>query len=365
MCKLLFKTLVIAAAAGFAACSSDEPKNGPDNPGKPENPGSPGTTSLFVINEGGFMKSNGSLSLYDPAKGSVANDVFRAANGFGPGDVVQSMTIAAESPYAWLVVNNSQVVFAIDPSTCQERGRISGDITSPRQILFVNDSKAYISQFYTDRIAVVNPKTYTVTGGIEYPIAEGSSASTGEMVRVGDYVYVCCPNYNSALLKVDTRTDKVTDVCYPGIQPAHIVVDANKDLWVLCDGSYEGSPYGYEAPKLVRIDSSDLTIKADYSMNLGDYVSVLAIDNAGRTLYWINGGVYSMDIAAGALPSAPLIAADGSFYGLTISPDDKEIYVADAIDYSQPGRVLRYSARGGEAISTFTVGVCPHAFCWK
>ena len=353
---------MIAAATGFAACSSDEPENGGEKPGT--DPSVP-ATSLFVINEGAFMQSNGSLSLYNTKTSTISNDIFREANGFGPGDVVQSMTIDPANPYAWLVVNNSQVIFAIDPDTFEERGRIAGDIVSPRQMLFINESKAYVSQFYTDDIAVVNPKTFSITGHIKYPIAEDASASTGEMVRVDEYVYVCCPNYNNAVLKVDTATDKVVDVCYPGIQPAHIVKDAYHHLWVLCDGGYDGSPYGYEAPKLVLISTIDFEVKQEYTMNLGDYVSALAIDGTGERLYWINGGVYTMTIDSPSLPDQPYIKADGYFYGITVDPDNGEIYVADAVDFSQPGRLLRYSKNGQELLSTVTTGVCPHAFCWK
>ncbi|MDE6300649.1 MAG: YncE family protein [Muribaculaceae bacterium] len=356
-----FKTLILAtAAAGLTACSNDEP----DNNGGNNSNGNP--TGVFVLNEGGYMQSNGSLSFYNTESGKCENDLFRNANGFGPGDVVQSMTLDPASPNAWLVVNNSQVIFAIDPDTYKEKGRITEGITSPRQMAFIDENKAYVTQFYTNAIAVVNPKTYAVTKYIEYPVEENASPSTGEMVAVDGFMYVCCPNYNSALLKVDTSTDKVVDVIYPGIQPSHIVADANKDLWVICDGGYQGSPYGFDATKLVRISTSDFKVKAEYNMGLGDYVPVLTIDRAGRNLFWINGGVYKMDIAAGGLPSAPIITPDNAvFYGMTVSPGTGEILVTDAVDFSQNGRLLRYAATGGDPISAVTVGVCPHAFCWK
>ncbi len=52
------------------------------------------------------------------------------------------------------------------------------------------------------------------------------------------------------------------------------------------------------------------------------------------------------------------------FYGLTVNPVNSEVYVADAIDYVQPGVILRYSPEG-ELLDEFKVGIIPGAFCWK
>ena len=65
------------------------------------------------------------------------------------------------------------------------------------------------------------------------------------------------------------------------------------------------------------------------------------------------------------LPDAPVIPTrDTKYFGLTVSPYDGDIYVADAIDYQQPGVIYRYTAEG-DLIGSFTVGVNPTAFCWK
>lgn len=48
----------------------------------------------------------------------------------------------------WIAVNNSHVVFAVDPDTFREVGRIT-NLTSPRYIHFVSDEKAYVTQIWT------------------------------------------------------------------------------------------------------------------------------------------------------------------------------------------------------------------------
>ena len=111
---------------------------------------------LFITNEGNFMYGNASLSYYNPEMKHVENEVFARANGMKLGDVAQSMVI--HKGVGWIVVNNSGVIFAIDPNTFKEIGRITG-FTSPRYIHFLSDEKAYVTQIWDPRIYIVNPKT--------------------------------------------------------------------------------------------------------------------------------------------------------------------------------------------------------------
>ena len=73
---------------------------------------------LLIACEGNFQYGNATLSYYDPATATVQNEVFFRANGMKLGDVAQSMTL--HSGRVWIVVNNSHVVFALDPDTFRE-----------------------------------------------------------------------------------------------------------------------------------------------------------------------------------------------------------------------------------------------------
>jgi AraC-like DNA-binding protein len=84
---------------------------------------------VFVLCEGNYMYGNASLTYYDPESKSAENEIFARSNAFPLGDVAQSMTIF--DGLCWVVVNNSGVIFAIDPSTFREVRRITG-FTSPR-----------------------------------------------------------------------------------------------------------------------------------------------------------------------------------------------------------------------------------------
>lgn len=320
------------------------------------------SSGLFITNEGNFQYGNASLSFYDTESRSVENEVFYRANAMRLGDVAQSMTISGDK--GWVVVNNSHAIFAIDINTFKEVGRIT-NLPSPRYIHFVSEQKAYVTQLWDNRIVIVNPQRYEVTGYIECPNMSIESGSTEQMVQYGKYLFVNCWSYQNRLLKIDTESDRVVDELVVGVQPTSIVLDKNRKLWCITDGGVDGSPYGSEPPALVRVDAESFTVEQRFEFAKGDSPSEVQINGEGDTIYWINSDVWAMSVDAERLPVRPFVEYSGTlYYGLTVSPYNGDVYVADAIDYQQPGKIYRYTSRG-ERVDEFYVGVIPGAFCWK
>ncbi len=317
---------------------------------------------LYITNEGNFQYGNATLSFYNPQTGAVENEVFYRSNAMKLGDVVQSMTI--RNGIGWIVVNNSHVIFAVDPVTCREIGRIT-NLTSPRYMHFISDEKAYVTQIWDNRIFIVNPKTFQITGYIHCPNMTMEQGSTEQMVQYGKYVFVNCWSYQNRILKIDTETDTVVDELVVGIQPTSLVLDKNNKLWTVTDGGYEGSPYGHEAPSLYRIDAETFKIEKQYKFKFGDAPSEVQLNGEKDRIYWINDDIWEMSIEEDILPAEPFLPAHGTiYYGLTVSPYNGDVYIADAIDYQQQGMILRYSSNK-ELLDEFYVGIIPGAFCWK
>ena len=317
---------------------------------------------LFICNEGNFQYGNATLSYYDPESKKVENEVFYRANAMKLGDVAQSMII--RDSVGWVVVNNSHVVFAIDINTFKEVGRIT-NFTSPRYMHFISDEKAYVTQIWDNRIFIVNPKRYEITGYIDVPDMTMESGSTEQMVQYGKYVYVNCWSYQNRILKIDTETDEVVDELVVGIQPTSLVMDCNNKLWTVTDGGYEGSPYGHEAPSLYRIDAETFTIEKQFQFKFGDAPSEVQLNGTKDKLYWINDDIWEMDVTADRVPLRPFLQYNGTiYYGLTVCPRTGDVYIADAIDYVQQGMIYRYS-KEGNLLDEFYVGIIPGAFCWK
>lgn len=363
--KHLFSTLLLAPFI-LASCS--------DGTDEPDLIIDPVYASLYVVNAGNFMQSNSSITSWT-SDSVVSQEVFFKANRFKLGDAAQSMAFYGDK--AWIVVNNSNVVFAVDAETFKEVGRIDNGLVSPRYIHFISGDKAYITQMYSSDIAVVNPKTYEVIGQVKDSKEVYNGGNTEEMVQIGDYVYVNCWSYDNRILKIDTRTDEIVMETEVGKQPVSLVKDADDNLWTICDGGWDNHPLGwYEAPSLLCLDSSTLEVKKRFEFKIGDWIAgKMFTDNQKKHIYWIInsyddsyanvGGIFCMDIKADKLPSSPLIAlGDKNFYAASISPVDSMIFAADCLDWQQSGVIYRYSS-SGDYLGKFDAGIIPTSFAWK
>ena len=313
---------------------------------------------VFIVNQGNFMYGNSSLSYYSPEKKIVENEIFINANGIKLGDVAQSMTI--HNGLGYIVVNNSGIIFIIDINTFKVKGTITGFI-SPRYIHFVGNNKAYVSDLYSAKIYIVDTQTRKITGSI----STGSHKSTEQMVQCRQFVYTNCWSYNNKILVIDSEKDIITDSITVGIQPNSLVVDKNNNLWALTDGGYANNPYGHEIPSLYCINTTDLTVERKFDFVLNDSPLGLCINTTGDTLYFINKSVWRMGILDASLPSEPFIPYSGTLYcGLGVSPLTSEVFLTDAIDYVQKGKMYRYTPQA-ICIDTITTGICPSALCFK
>ncbi len=310
--------------------------------------------------EGNFQYGNATLSFYDPATESVENEVFLRANGMKLGDVAQSITLDPDGSRAWVVVNNSHVAFAIDTHTFVEKGRIVG-LPSPRYMHIVSPTKAYITQLWSNTIIIVNPSDYTTVGSIPVPDMTPSTGSTEQMLGLGGSVFVACWSYQDRLLRIDPSTDRITATLTVAPQPRSMAADYRGRIWLLCDGAYPGES---GCARLQCVDPEAMEVIADYPFPPASVPSSLCTDPDGRLLYWIDGDVWEMSVDETSLPVTPLIPSRGTLYfSLGVSPSSGEIYLADAIDYQQPGIVYRYSP-GGELVDEFYVGANPSSFGW-
>ena len=327
-----------------------------------------GNKGVYVVNEGNFMYGNSSLSFYDPEQKRVYNDVFQARNSTPLGDVAQSIKIW--NNMAFVVVNNSGKIYVIDSRTAEFKGSVSG-LSSPRYVYVVDAQKAYVTDLYARKITIFNPQTFQITGGV--PVSnsksEFSQHSTEQMLQYKNLVFVNCWSYDNKILVIDSNTDQLVDSIEVFKQPNSMVIDKYNKIWVLTDGGFEGNPYGYEQPGLLKIDAETREIERSFRFALGEHPLKLCINPTNDTIFYLNRHVWKMSVTDKRIPEQPFITSEntslyGGFYSLGIDPINSEIYVGDAIDHRQNGVVHRY-APSGKLIDEFKVGISPGNFGFK
>ncbi|NQY09492.1 MAG: YncE family protein [Flavobacteriales bacterium] len=315
------------------------------------------TKTVFVINEGNFQWGNSSITYYNIDSSIASQNVFEEVNGTGLGDVAQSMVIHNEKGY--IVVDNSSKIEVVDIKTFESVGTING-LVAPRYIQIINDNKAYVTDIYADYISIFDPESMVVTGQVDI------MGHTEAMVLVNDKVYITNSDtssvYGNRVYVVDANTDEEITNFEVAKSPNSAVLDANGKVWVLSSGGYEK-----EIPELIQIDPSDNSIIQTFAFpSLADSPNKLKINGTGDTLYYLNGGVFNMSIYNAILPATEFIDGDGHlFYGLGVDPNGGDIYVADAIDYVQKGRVYTYGSSSGTLINSFASGIIPGDFAFR
>ncbi|GAB4283065.1 MAG: hypothetical protein Kow0068_07830 [Marinilabiliales bacterium] len=320
---------------------------------------------VIIGNEGNFTHGNGSISFYNPDKKEVINNVFFNKNNFPLGDVVQSVYLH-DGKY-FIVVNNSGKIVVADSENFEFINRISG-LESPRYILFIDNSRAYVSDLYSKSINVINPSTFKIISNIYI------GNTTEQMVPYKNFVYVTSWSFNNKIYKINTYSDQVIDSLEVTKQPNSIVLDKNNKLWVLSDGCFSGSAYGQDTAALTKIDAENFIIEKTYNFeNLEVSPSCLTINNQQDSLFFIigswtgsvnSGGVYKMSINDNSLPELAFIPAEGrNIYKIGLHSNHNEIYVSDVKDYVHNGDIYRYYT-SGTAIDTFEVNIAPGSFCF-
>jgi len=338
MKKLRLFAIIIFALAG---CDKEKENNSP----VVFNSESGG---VYISNEGNFQASNSSVSYYYPSSGSSAENVFEYANKRPLGDICQSMTIIDGKIY--LVINNSGKIEVCNTLTMKSEATISG-LTSPRYILQAGPAKAYVSDAYGGSISIIDLTDHSITGTIAF------AGWSEQMFLKNGKVYVASPE-SEYLYVIDANTDVIADSILIGKGASALAEDKDGKLWVLCWGDYLGTYDG----SLFRVDLTGGQSEMHLSFASGENPSRLCINPAGDTLYFLNSGVFRMSIYETALPSAPFIPSNSNnYYALGVDPVRNEVYVSDAIDFIQRGRVIRYDAAGNE-LANFIVGKIPGEF---
>jgi DNA-binding beta-propeller fold protein YncE len=184
------------------------------------------------------------------------------------------------------------------------------------------------------------------------------------MQLIGDKIYVACSGgfaSDSSVYVINTITDAVDQILKVGANPNYIIKTDNQTLFVLCSGRWTSDYKSLEAyGSLVKINTADNSFTKLFELSDLNNSQPNSLTSNGSNLYFNFGGtVYQQSITGSTFENNSFITRN--FYGLGVDPISNKLYAADAGNFSNAGKVLRYDLTGN-VIDSFNVAVAPNGF---
>ena len=319
-------------------------------------------SGVYVINEGFFNQSNGSVSYYNPATGVLLKNIFEIANERPAGDVIQSLGISGDT-IAYMIVNGLSKVEVVRLSDFKTIAP-SLAIDYPRYFIQSGSSKGYISSGAgSGNIMVVDLTNHEITDTI--PVGSGPET----MASINDMAYICNSGgfyKDSTISVINTITDQVTDTIYTEMCPSAIASDNDGNLWVYCRGSAE---YNDSYTQILR--ETDAVIQKIDPVSgeilwsgtvgtAGDFTTMFPklAAGAGRDkLYYLKpDGMYVINVSTPVISTEAVIP--GNFYGIFIHPESSDIYLFEA-SLAGNGKMRIFNS-SFEEVADYEVGIMPN-----
>lgn len=329
---------ILIMALALVACSKDE-YFGPVYENQPDTAVSDTAYRLFVGCEGNFQIGNASLSVIDLNAEVIQNGAFEAANGFGVGDVLQSMYLHGDSLF--LVVNNSGVIRILNRQSLQQTATIEG-ITSPRHVHVVNRHFLIVTDLYSDQLVVYDlrtlsqHKTLPLEGWTEH-LTEGHGH-----VLISNIDEREVHLFNPQTLEVD-HTEQLF------MQPHHSFATEEGFLVV-------GARSDEDSKGVIKQLGSDGSIVDSTVLSS----PVLGVAMHGQVLYVLT----SKEVRTYGYPA---LTQSGKFthgletpYAMVVDPAGESLFITDAKDYLSVGHVHQYSI-DGSLLQRYTANIIPQA----
>jgi Domain of unknown function (DUF5074) len=311
---------------------------------------------VYILNEGNFGRGNSTLSYYDLQTHTIYDDVFFAVNGKMLGDVGNALFLRGDRCY--IVVNNSNKIEVIDPMTNVNTGTITiGAGRSPRQMAFLDDSTALVTNLYDGSVIVAHLRRLTT--GTRVPVGpnpDGIAIADGKAFVANSGL-----GAGRSISIIDIQTLAVTKTMEIGDNPVAVAVTPGGMVYVVCAGFYgSGSIPDDSTPAKVIVIDPRTTGVVD-SVTIPGHAYTIAVGGTGRAYIPSSDSVMVVDTQTHRIAGT---FVRGAFYAVGIEESSGDVYLSDAKNFTQPGDVIIY-ASDGQLKSQFTAGVIPGSFAFK
>jgi YVTN family beta-propeller protein len=354
--KLQLLKFIFPLSFLFAACSDDAVPTGPVLPP---------ATAAYVLSEGTFS-GEAKLGLYDLGSGTFNGDYFNTQNGSALGQIGNHIIQYGGKIY--IVMNLTGNVTVIDRNTGLLISRVNFVSSNPSRLprfAIAADGKVFVSA-QNGTVNVIDTTSLNITSSITVGSNPEQMAVSGNKLFVTNSGGFNFPNYDSTVSVIDIPTLAETGKIKVGINPRRIAADNSGNVYVVVTGNYSTI-----VPKLVKLNAASETVSfsADSAVSTIDFYDnkLFVTNDFAYTGLSSNVRVLNPDNFSNLSNS---FITDGTDietpYGLSIDPNNGDVYVTDAKDFTVSGAVYCFNSQGQLRFSfSVSPGVSPNGLVFK
>jgi YVTN family beta-propeller protein len=313
--------------------------------------------SVYVMNEGNFSQSDGTVTAYNPKTGMAVDSALRYVNGRPFVGLIQNSRIIGKRLY--IVYNRPDKIEAVNLKTLKSLGTIKLS-EDPTALAPASSGEAYVTNLYGNSVTLINLD---------------EMKETSDTIAVGLQPYfaykadgkIFVSNYGSGnsntISVIDIKSGSVEKTLKVGPGPLQIVEDAAGRLWVVCKGK---TPYMHpenNVPGGIYIINPKQETVVD-SIKTGSYPRQIALDRKDGKAFVIYNGkpVAAISVSTLTIENTHFIDPKSrNFQAIGFSPSEGVLYIGESRGYTQAGAVIRYNLQGA-VIDSFKTGISPIEF---
>ena len=268
---------------------------------------------LFIVNEGGFGKSNASIDVWNftDSASSVGVKTF-------PSSTIQFATGSA-----------------------------------PARIIKTGSDEAMVTFYYTKEVDVIDTKADTIKTRISVP------GKTRGIAVLGGNAFITTDTVTNGVFIINTSTKVVTQVANISESPYDVIADSAHNAVILFgQGNFNTGVH----PDIVWLDATTKTVLKKIDLGFDYYSSLFpAIKGGNDTMFICLGDrIVIVDLVSRTISNNSFIPK--GYYGGIFDAKRNELILGDAKDFQNNGAVDIFDAATGIKKKSFPSGIIPGHF---
>lgn len=317
---------------------------------------------IYILNEGTMGRNIASLDYFDYPTGRYHRNIFAERNPYIArelGDVGNDLKVYRDK--LWAVINSSNLIEVMEATTAKHLTQIT--VANARYIAFDGDF-AYVSSYAgpigidpnarLGKVIKIHTESYDIVGECVVGYQPEELAIVSGKLYVANSGGYRRPHYDNRLTCIDLVTFSVERHLPVAPNLHRLKADSYGQLWLSSRGNYRdisANLYVLDTKAGIQnlqaealgIACSDMTIVGDDLYLYG--AEVQEGNSQGRT------HIVHLDIRSKSVKRRNFLKGlrTGQLqrpYGIAVNPELGDIFLSDAIDYTNPGQVYCFDAQG-------------------